>query len=209
MLKNKLLIFLSFILFCAPIQAKEWDFDIYLGNKIIGTHTFNLENGMLKSDGNFKIKALFINLYQYQYTATEQWKDDCLTALQAQTKEDGNTFNVSGKADTKSFNVSFQGKTQTLSGCTMSLAYWNPMILTQKKLLNPQNAEYLDTEITKIGIETINVKGRPTMTTHYKIFGFLKERPKLKIDLWYDQQQNWVEMKSITPENYELIYKLK
>jgi hypothetical protein len=209
MLKNKLFLLVSFIFFSLSLQAKEWHFDVYLDKQKIGTHTFDLDKNILKSEANFKVKILFINAYQYQHSATEQWKNDCLTSVQAHTKENKEIFDVSGKVSTSTFNVTYRGKTQQLPECTMTFAYWNPKILTQKKLLNPQNAEYLDTEITKIGNETINVKGHPTLTTHYKIFGFLNDTNKLKIDLWYDQEQNWVELKSTTPENYEIVYKLK
>jgi hypothetical protein len=209
MQKNKLFLLITTLLLSLPIHAKEWHFDVYLGDRKIGTHTFDFDKNVLKSEANFKVKILFINAYQYQHTATEQWKSDCLASLEAHTKEDNKLFDVSGKASASHFNVTYQGKVQALPECTMTFAYWNPKILTQKKLLNPQNAEYLDTEITKIGNETIDVKGQPIMTTHYKLFGFLNEQNKLKIDLWYDQQGNWVELKSITPENYEIVYKLK
>jgi hypothetical protein len=209
MQKNKLFLLISFICFSLSVQAKEWHFDVYLDQQKIGTHTFYLDKNTLKSEANFKVKILFINAYQYQHSATEQWKNDCLTSLQAHTKENKEIFDVLGKANTNTFNVTYKGKAQALPECTMTFAYWNPKILTQKKLLNPQNAEYLDTEITKIGNETINVKGHPTVATHYKIFGFLNDKNKLKIDLWYDQEQNWIELKSTTPENYEIVYKLK
>jgi hypothetical protein len=209
MQKVKLFLLVGFTLTSLSIQAKEWHFDVYLGDRKIGTHTFDLNEGMLKSKANFKVKVLFINAYQYDHSAIEQWQDDCLTGLTAHTKEDDKIYDVTGRKDANHFNVTYQEKTQHLPECTMTFAYWNPKILTQKQLLNPQNAEYLDTEIKKIGNETIDVKGHPTMTTHYKIFGFLNNKNKLKIDVWYDQQQNWVELKSITPENYEIIYKLK
>lgn len=91
----------------------------------------------------------------------------------------------------------------------MTFAYWNPKILTQKKLLNPQNAEYLDTKIQNIGNETIQVRGRPTDTVHYKIMGALNGKNKLNIDLWYDQSNDWVALKSTTPEGYVIDYRIK
>jgi hypothetical protein len=91
----------------------------------------------------------------------------------------------------------------------MTFAYWNPKIVEQKQLLNPQNAEYLDTVITKLGTVTIDVKGSQTETTHYKITGTLKGTKKLNIELWYNQNNEWVALKSVTPEGYNIVYKLK
>jgi len=205
----KFFLFVGFGLLSLSTQANEWHFDVYLSDRKIGTHTFDLNDGVLRSKASCKVKVLFINAYQYDHSATERWENDCLTNLTAHTKEDDKVYDVSGKKEANHFNVVYQQKTQQLPECTMTFAYWNPKILTQKQLLNPQNAEYLDTEIKKMGTETIDVKGHPTLTTHYKIFGFLNGKNKLKIDVWYDQKQNWVALKSITPENYEIIYKLK
>jgi hypothetical protein len=91
----------------------------------------------------------------------------------------------------------------------MTFAYWNPAILKQSQLLNPQNAEYLDTTIKRVGEETIAVKGVDTVTTHYTIKGALDGKNKLNIDIWYNQNQDWVALKSTTPEGYNVYYKLK
>ena len=90
----------------------------------------------------------------------------------------------------------------------MTFAYWNPKILTQSKLLNPQNAEYLDTQFEKLAPETITVKGKPVETTHYKLKGSLNGKNKLNIELWYNLKNEWVALKSTTPEGYIINYKL-
>ena len=53
------------------------------------------------------------------------------------------------------------------------------------------------------------VKGKPTDTTHYKLTGSLEGKTKLNIELWYNQNNEWVALKSVTPEGYNIIYKLK
>lgn len=190
------------------VQAKEWAFDVYLDDKKIGQHTFNLNNGAMTSQADFKVKILFIEAYDYHHTAVEKWANNCLVSLKADTVENGDVFKVVGAKASDGFDVTYQAK-QTLPACTMTFAYWNPAILKQKQLLNPQNAEYLDTAITKLGNKTITVKGEPVETTHYKILGALKGEPKLNIEVWYDNNQDWVSLKSTTPEGYNIYYKLK
>jgi hypothetical protein len=90
----------------------------------------------------------------------------------------------------------------------MTFAYWNPEILKQTRLLNPQNAEYLDVTVTDDGMKTIEVKGQSALTHQYRLNGRYKGKEKLKITLWYDQQQQWVALESITPEGYKIKYKL-
>ncbi|HSF71004.1 MAG TPA: DUF6134 family protein [Methylotenera sp.] len=198
------------LLLATPLlQAKEWAFDVYLDKNKIGTHTFTLSDNTLTSKANFNVKVLFINAYKYDHSAKEQWAGDCLNALEANTIENKIVTKVNGKLDGGAFNIKNGNQEQALPACVMTFAYWNPKILQQSKLLNPQNAEYLDTTITKLGDAKTEVKGKPTDTMHYKITGALKGVKKLNIELWYNQDNDWVALKSVTPEGYNIIYKLK
>lgn len=206
---KRIILCACFLLAAPLLQAKEWAFDVYLDKNKIGTHTFTLNNDTLTSQANFNVKVLFINAYKYDHTAKEQWSGDCLNTLEANTTENKVVTKVNGQLAGGAFNIKNGSIEQALPACVMTFAYWNPKILQQSKLLNPQNAEYLDTTITKLGGTKIDVRGKPTDTTHYKITGALKGVNKLKIELWYNQDNDWVALKSVTPEGYNIIYKLK
>lgn len=197
------------MMFSLAAQAKEWTFDVYLDKQKIGIHTFELKNNVLKSQANFKVKILFINVYEYHHTAVEQWDKDCLVKLKAYTKEDDVTYNVFAEKSDGGFGVTYNQITRYLPVCTMTFAYWNPKILQQTRLLNPQNAEYLDTKIKDLGNKIIAIQGKPTATQHYEILGSIKGKPKLNIQVWYDENHHWVSLKSTTPEGYHIYYKLK
>lgn len=197
------------LLLNAPAYAKDWSFDVYLDKQKIGAHTFSLNGSQLSSQASFKVKVLFINAYDYQHSAQETWQNDCLTKLKAHTVENKIIMDVAAERKDNEFEVSYNKTKQKLPECTMTFAYWNPKILTQKKLLNPQNAEYLDTNIQSLGNEAIQVKGRAVDAKHYKIMGALNGKNKLNIEVWYDQNDDWLALKSITPEGYEINYKLK
>lgn len=202
-------LFVTAALIASPVMAEEWAFDVFLDKSKIGKHTFSLDqNRQLTSRAKFNVKVLFVNAYSYDHTAKEQWKEDCLASLDANTTENKVVTNVKGAQKEAGFEVSDGKKTQTLSSCAMTFAYWNPKILTQSKLLNPQNAEYLDTQFEKLASETITVKGKPVETTHYKLKGSLNGKNKLDIELWYNAKNEWVALKSITPEGYTINYKL-
>lgn len=195
--------------FNTPASAKDWAFDVYLDQQKIGTHTFSLNENQLLSQANFKVKVLFINAYDYQHTAQETWQDNCLTKLKAHTVENKVVMDVTAERKARAFEVNYNQSTQTLPECTMTFAYWNPKILTQKQLLNPQNAEYLETRIETQGKQTMMVRGRTVETTQYTILGALNGKNKLNITLWYDQNNDWVALKSVTPEGYKINYKIK
>ena len=56
------------------------------------------------------------------------------------------------------------------------------------------------------------VKGKATDTAHYRLLNAPSSKIKLDIELWYAQdstgKQQWVALKSITPEGYTINYKL-
>ena len=207
----KRFLLLILFVFSGQIFAKEWTFDVYLNKAKMGTHTFVLSDAsMMTSSAKFKVKILFINAYSYNHVSKEQWQDGCLNSIEAETTESKVNTKVSGKLEGSDFNINVNDKqNQALPACVMTFAYWNPKILTQSKLLNPQNAEYLNTNIKQLGTETIEVKGKPTETAHYLLQGLSEGKIKLNIDLWYDQNKNWVALQSTTPEGYKVSYKLK
>jgi hypothetical protein len=192
-------------------MAREWAFDVYLDKTKIGQHTFKLNNAQeLVSQAKFNVKVLFINAYQYQHKAVENWQNSCLKNLEANTVENDVTTKVKGQLSDGNFVVENGAEKQSLPSCAMTFAYWNQKILQQSKLLNPQNAEWLDTKISKVGTEMLDVKGKKVETTRYKLDASLNGKPKLDIELWYENGSNdWVALKSITPEGYTINYKLK
>lgn len=191
-------------------HAKEWAFDVFLDKSKIGQHTFTLEQNKLISIAKLNVKILFIEAYAYHHKATEQWKDGCLSTLETHTIENKTIDDVKGQLSNNGFVVDDGKTTQTLPLCSMTFAYWNPKILSQAQLLNPQNADWLDIKVNKIGNETITIKAQQTDTVHYKLEGSLAGKPKLKIDLWYTVNANeWVALKSTTPEGYIINYVLR
>ena len=197
-------------LFSVEISAKEWAFDVYLDKNKIGLHTFTLNDSKeLISTAKFNVKVLFINAYQYDHKAIEQWQGDCLSSLESHTLENKVETNIKAKLSGQEFTVEDGKVKQKLPACTMTFAYWNPKILQQSKLLNPQNGEWLDTKFTNLGTETIDVKNKKVEASHYKLDGSLNGKNKLKIELWYSENNEWLALKSITPEGYTINYKLR
>jgi hypothetical protein len=85
LLAKILLVTGSILLFATPLQAREWAFDVYLDKTKIGQHIFQLNDAQqLISQAKFNVKVLFINAYQYQHKAVENWQNNCLTALEAE-----------------------------------------------------------------------------------------------------------------------------
>lgn len=196
-------------LYSQAVQAKQWAFEVWLDQQKIGTHTFELSQNRLLSRANFKVKVLFINAYSYLHSADEQWDQGCLAQLTAHTEENKEITDVVGKREATQFSIEKNRSRQpSLPACVMTFAYWNPEILKQTRLLNPQNAEYLDVTVVDEGNRPLLVKGQTIDTHQYRLTGRYQGKDKLKITLWYDQNQDWVALESITPEGYKVKYKL-
>ena len=206
----KILSLLTVTLTINTASASEWNFDVYLNDSKMGEHKFVFNDASeLTSTANFKVKILFFNAYQYEHSAVETWQGDCLSTLSAHTVEDKVITNVNAKLSAQTLRVD-DGKTkQNLPACSMTFAYWNPKIVEQSKLLNPQNSEYLDTKFSKLGNEQIEVRGKKISATHYQLLGSLAGKPKLNIELWYNAANEWVALQSTTPEGYKIRYKLR
>lgn len=210
-LMNKFLrLFILFFLTNSS-EAREWAFDVYLDKTKIGQHVFKLNDSQqLISQAKFNVKILFINAYDYHHKALETWQNNCLTSLESETTEDGVYTKVNGQMKTDNFLVDNGKEVQLLPTCPMTFAYWNKKIITQSKLLNPQTAEWLDTKFIRLGTESLEVKDKKVDAIHYKLNGSLNGKQKLNIELWYEIESNdWVALKSITPEGYIINYKLK
>lgn len=214
---TKLIALLFIGLFSSAAMAEEWLFDVYLDKNKMGQHSFTLteKDGVTKltSRAKFNVKVLFVNAYSYDHTAKETWSKNCLSNIESKTTENKVYTTVNGKLDNGHFVVDVTGKPQqTLPECVSSFAYWNPKIVEQSELLNPQNGEYQKTHFDNLGNENIMVKGKATDTTHYRLLSAPGSKIKLNIELWYAQdstgKQQWVALKSVTPEGYVINYKL-
>jgi len=143
----------------------------------------------------------------YQHKSTETWQGDCLKTILSKTDDDGDLYEVSGHIGNDQFLVTTNNKAAELPTCVMTFAYGNPKILDQKKLMNSQNGEYLDVDIQFLRQESHMVKGKDILTDLWQIEAKGVEEDLL-VHLWYDENMNWVGLKSPTPIG-DMQYKLK
>lgn len=205
---GKFLIILFVLWIPLIAKAQVWIFDVSMDGKPIGSHQFVLSDKeknqqILKSDAKFNIKILSINFFKYHHQAEEIWDGSCLKKLDAKTQENSKVTIVKGMQEKATFKMSAPALNEINSECVMTFAYWNPKILQQQKLLNPQTGDYLNANISSVGQETIVVKGHNVKAEHYKI-----DTAEFKIDVWYGQNDEWLALQSLT-EDGRIDYVLK
>jgi hypothetical protein len=175
----------------------EWNFRVLLDDQPIGQHRFSLSDAAsgdrtLISDAEFAVKIIGITAYRYRHQAIEQWQGDCLRALASTTDNDGKPSRVSADRDGALGD-----------GCLMSFAYWNPALLTQTRLFNPQTGHIDTVQVRAAGNGTLAVRGAPVAATRYRI---VSSAPP--IDVWYAANGDWIGLDSIVAGGRKLSYRL-
>ena len=193
----------------APAHANHtWDFRVFLDEKEIGTHRFDLvEQGgerQLTSKARMTVKVLFVTAYTYDHQDVEDWHGDCVNKLSSTTDDNGKKHRIDVQRSDGVTTVKTLEGTQRLGECAMTFAYWNPAMLQQAQLLNSQDGEVVDVKIKDAGADSILVRGVKTQARRYEL-----RSKKLSIDLWYSEQKEWLALESKTERGQKLIYKLR
>lgn len=187
--------------------ATTLEFDVYLNDKKVGKHLFRvLESGgekQVQSDARFNYKILFITAYQYEHRAAEHWSGNCLTEIDADTNANGERLKISGAQGETGFVVQQGSAPVELPRCVMTFAYWNPEILEQHKLLNPQTGEYVDIRVEELGDEILNVRGKPVAATRYRIAA-----SDVDLTIWYSADNEWLALESMAKGGQIIRYEL-
>jgi hypothetical protein len=176
-------------------SGNAWRFKVYLDDKEIGFQNFFVAEhaGMkqLRSVANFEYKMLFMNLFHYQHETSEIWTGDCLQSINARTNANGKPFRVEGRLEQGVFRLEHMGGAASLPECVMSFAFWNPKVLEQDKLLNAQDGELLEIDISKPVFEELEVLGESRPSYRYRLAA-----GALNLDLWYSTDNEWLALES-------------
>jgi hypothetical protein len=197
------------VLGATPARANQtWDFRVFLDDKEIGTHRFDLvEQGgerQLTSKARMAVKILFVTAYTYDHQDVEDWQGDCINKLSSTTDDNGKKHRVDVQRREGVTTVKTLEGTQRLGECVMTFAYWNPAMVQQTQLLNSQDGEQVAVKIKDAGADSILVRGVQTPARRYEL-----RSEKLSIDLWYSEQKQWLALESKTERGQKLIYKLR
>ena len=206
---NKITLMIAFLALSASVMAadQEWRFQVYLDDKKIGTHDFVLQQldkqRKLLSEANFEYRLMFVKLYGYEHENTETWSGNCLTGIESKTDANGKPFQVSGSLQGDRFILTGTAGEAELPSCNMSFAYWNPVFLQQERLINVQNGEVLDIEVSEPELVQIEVRG--VMQPAYR---YLLNAGELKIELWYSESNEWLALETEARGGRRLRYQL-
>lgn len=191
----------------AATAGDAWRFRVYLDDQEIGYHHFYLDesNGtrQLRTVASFEYRLLFVKLYDYEHENLETWSGDCLQSIESRTDDNGHALAVSGRSEAGYFRLDGSAGEANLPECVMSFAYWNPAFLEQSRLLNSQDGEFLDVEVSPPVAESLEVRGEQRAAYRYRLAA-----GELRLDLWYSADREWLALESEVRGGRKLRYEL-
>jgi len=171
----------------------NWDFEATLDGKPIGRHHFVVsgppEAWNVDSQAQFTVRILGIPVYRYTHQASEHWQGECLRDLRSHTDDDGTRQHVTQRYE---------------ADCLMGFAYWNPRILTQRRLINPQTGKIEEVRFESVADRLIAVRGQQVAAHGWRLIAGSQ-----RITVWYTtDSRRWVGLDAEAKGGRQLAYRL-
>ncbi|QPF74512.1 hypothetical protein G8A07_17380 [Roseateles sp. DAIF2] len=175
------------------IASGRWDFVATLDGKPIGTHRFTVAGPAaarrVESRAQFSVRLLGIPVYRYRHRAEERWQDDCLRELRADTDDDGREQQVARRFDDE---------------CVMAYAYWNPLLVRQTRLVDPQTGQAGPVRFEPLPEAAIELHGRPVAARGWRLVSETQ-----RITAWYATEGGrWIGLDAEARGGRQLRYRL-
>ena len=188
-----------------PVSATKMDFDVFIGEKRIGRHSFIFESGSngtkVQSMASFDYKLFNISIYSYKHSSEETYDSHyCLkninSTTQTRTKLRGSVSqSVSGARKQNVFWIKEPKKHQINKKCLMTFAYWTPKILHQKSLLNAQTGVEVPITVQKLAAQKSGSI-------------YFLQADNLGIEIHYSNEGSWLSLNSKSTKTRALKYVL-
>ena len=190
-------------------RDRSWHFEVRLDDRPIGEHRFVLSGlpaggQQLRGEARFTVRLLGIPVYRYRHAVEEEWRGDCLRALQAETDDNGRATEVRARRDGARWQLQAPAGAGPWPDCLMSFAYWHPALPSQTRLLNPQTGRVEAVRVQRSGTGTIVARGRPVPAVRWQL-----QTAEQAIDLWLAESDgDWVGLDSTLAGGRRLSYRL-
>jgi hypothetical protein len=185
-----------------PIDIHNWainsygpqiTFDIKRNGKNIGSHEVTFEELgkklLIEATTKIRVKFLFFNAFNFDYSSKEIWENGELTSLQSITNDDGNKSSVVLEYGQSILNVTNNGTTfsNNIKGALFTTNHWNPNVRMSNTVLNTITGKTNTVEISAVGKERVPTANGDREAMHHQYSGDLKD-----ISTWYDEKSRWV-----------------
>ena len=207
MVSQRILSFFTTMLLCWSVYAEQINFQVQLNDKDIGFHEFNLQNDTISNKAQFDVKLWFIPAYKYRHTATEAYKDNCLTQLESETQDGVDSFELSSLMDSAFFKIKVNDREYNHPACSQTFRYWDIKFTEQDLAINPQDGEIFKLSFSKDADEEVMTKTNTFLANKYTLNATNDKDEKFHIELWYEQNsKKWIKLKSYLKDDNVITY---
>ena len=172
------------------------EYELFRNNKLIGYHKYDFvrEDNTLsvKSEVNFKITKLGVDLYSYYAKSDEVYKDSKFFQFSSETNQNKKEkyVNISVNSDTNELIIdgsSYKGNASTDS---IVGTWWSHEIVKAKQQISAISGRVIEQTVTFIGKEEIKIGDKTYNALHFNFKSSdesLPDSKKLNTDVWYDE----------------------
>ena len=177
------------------------EYELFRNNKSIGYHKYeferNSENLNVKSEVEFKIRKLGVDLYKYYAESEEKYKNGFFYSFASKTNQNKKEkyVNISIKNGNELLidGSSYKGEAseEFIVG-----TWWNHEIVKAKAQISAISGRIIQQKVTFIGKEKITIGDKIYNTLHFNFASSdpnLPKEKKLNTDIWYDEETKlWI-----------------
>tara|TARA_Y100001970_G_scaffold115090_1_gene143448 strand:+ start:1798 stop:2478 length:681 start_codon:yes stop_codon:yes gene_type:complete len=173
------------------------EYELFRNNKSIGYHKYDFfrENQILKikSEVNFKITKLGVDLYKYYALSEETYKNNRFIQFSSNTNQNKKEKYVKIKLDPSEKHLNIDGSSYKGKANLNAIigTWWNHEIVKSPSQISAISGRIIDQKVTFVGKETVTINGKTFETLRFNFKSSDETLPndkKLNTDIWYDEK---------------------
>lgn len=175
------------------LYGPAYELAIRREGSVIGHHTlaFRQDAGtwQVAIASDVAVKLAFITVFRFTYRSSEAWTGEALTALTAETDDDGDRTSVAVRAAPQGFRIAGSGDDWTGPPASFPTSHWRRPALGPGVVINTLNGKRNDVVVTDRGEETVMTGVGPLRARRLNYAG------DLEVDSWYEADGRWLGMR--------------
>ncbi len=195
------------ILFCVEFSAlghvqhyanfNYLEYELFRNNKSIGYHKYDFirdkDTLTVKSEVQFKITKLGVDLYKYFASSEEVYKDERFFKFSSKTNQNKKQKYVKITFDKSNKNLIIDGSSFKGNANKDFIVgtWWNHEIVKARAQISAISGRIIEQKVTFIGKEKIKIGNKTYNTLHFNFKSSdenLPESKRLNTDIWYDEK---------------------
>ena len=177
-------------------NSEYLEYELFRNNKLIGYHKYDFlrENNILsvKSEVNFKITKLGVDLYKYYAESDEVYKNNKFFQFSSKTNQNKKVKYVNISANSNTNELIIDGSSYKGNAPIDSIVgtWWNHEIVKAKQQISAISGRIIEQTVTFVGNEQIKIGGKTYNALHFNFKSSdetLPDSKKLNTDIWYEE----------------------